>query len=68
MRLGQHCIWYAGDFDGGEITPHSAHYDADLGDDTHRLWVRLCDGSEVPIVGPRCDAAAPRAGCWSEIP
>lgn len=68
MRLGQHCIWYAGAFGGGDVVTHAAHYDRDLGDGTHRLFVRLCDGSEVPIEGPQCDPATPTAGHWSEIP
>mgnify|MGYP000660132444 CR=1 FL=1 len=56
-----------GAFGGGEIKAHSAHYDADIGDGTHRLFVRLDDGSEVPLDGPQCDPAQPTAGCWSEV-
>lgn len=67
MRLGDHCYFYASTF-GAPIVTHAAHYDRDLGDGTSRLWVRLDDGSEVPLSGPQCDPATPTAGHWSIVP
>jgi hypothetical protein len=67
MYQGQHCLFYTQPPFGGDVVTRAAHYDRDLGDGTHRLFVRLDDGSEVPIEGPQCDPATPTAGHWSEI-
>lgn len=64
MIKGQHAYWYAGD----PLITYAAHYDHDNSDGTHRLFVRLDDGSEVPLDGPQCDPGTPTAGCWSVLP
>jgi hypothetical protein len=67
MYQGQHCLFYAQMPFGGALVTRAAHYDKDNGDGTHRLFVRLDDGSEIPLEGPQCDPATPTAGHWSEI-
>jgi len=66
MTKGQNIYFHALGAEG--LVTYAAHYDRDLGDGTHRLFVRLDDGSEVPLEGPQCDPAQPTAGHWSEIP
>ena len=66
MTKGQHVYFYAIGADG--LVTYAAHYDHDHGDGTHRVFVRLDDGSEVPLDGPQCDPASPVAGSWSVIP
>lgn len=68
MKLGDHCLFYTRPPFGGDLTTWAAHFDRDLGDGTSRLWVRLDDGSEMPMVGAHCDPGTPTAGCWSEVP
>jgi hypothetical protein len=68
MYKGKHAFWYAQMPFGGPLVTRAAHYDRDLGDGTHRLFVRLDDGSEIPLEGPQCDPAQPTAGHWSEVP
>ena len=65
MYNGKHAFWYA-QMPFGDLITRAAHYDRDLGDGTHRLFVRLDDASEVPLDGPQCDPAQPTAGHWSE--
>jgi hypothetical protein len=67
MYKGKHCFFYAG-APGEPLATYAAHYGGDLGDGTSRVFVRLDDGSEVPVTGAQCDPATPTAGHWSEIP
>ena len=67
MYQGKHCLFYTRPPFGGDIVTRAAHYDRDNGDGTHRVFVRLDDGSNVPLDGPQCDPAQPTAGHWSEI-
>ena len=66
MYQGKHCLFYTQPPFGGTLVMRAAHYDRDNGDGTHRLFVRLDDGSNVPLDGPQCDPAQPTAGHWSE--
>jgi len=68
MYQGQHALFYTQPPFGGALVTRAAHYDRNNGDGTHRLFVRLDDGSEVPLDGPQCDPAQPTAGHWSEVP
>jgi hypothetical protein len=67
MYQGKHAFFYTQPPFGGDLATNAAHYDRDNSDGTHRLFVRLEDGSEVPLNGPQCDPAQPVAGHWSEI-
>jgi hypothetical protein len=67
MTKGQHCLFYAASLDGS-LDIYAAHYDRDLGNGRARLFVRLDDGSEMPMEGDHCDPTQRTAGCWSELP
>jgi hypothetical protein len=69
MHKGQHVHWYVQPPFGGALVTLAGHYNCDLGDGTHRIFVTLDeDGSVKPVEGPQCDAATPTAGHWSTIP
>jgi len=65
VRLAQHVLYYPGDRDGGPGDPEVAH--VTRVHDAATVDLDVCARGALYNV-PQCDAAAPVAGCWSEIP